>query len=43
MFRPLVYRLAITQSIAAIIWVTSAAPERSPTLMSTSRASGAMP
>jgi hypothetical protein len=43
MFNPLVVLLATTQSMAAMIWLTSAAPMASATLTETIRASGAMP
>ncbi len=43
MFSPSVFVWAMTQSIPAMIWVTSAAPDPSPTFTLTMRASGATP
>jgi hypothetical protein len=43
MFKPLVVLFWTTQSMAAMIWLTSAAPMASATLTETMRASGAMP
>jgi hypothetical protein len=43
MLRPPVVLFWTTQSMAAMIWLTSAAPMASATLTETIRASGAMP
>ena len=43
MLRPLRFRLAITQLMAAITWDTSTPPSATATLMLTSRAPGAIP